>query len=266
MARDDAHPAQKLKAFISYSRKDMAFADRLEPELKAQGIEPLIDRTEIHAFEDWWKRIQALIGQADSVIFVLSPDAVASDVCKKEVAFATSLNKRFAPIVFRRVEDKEVPKELARLNFIFFDDEARFDESVARLTEALNTDIDWVRRHTEFGQKGARLGQGQAPRRVASALALARRGRALDCLAPAWSTHADGGNAGVYRGQPARDDEKTQHSHGQSCNRPGAGAWACRARLLGTRPGAIATVPVAGCSIAGVVQAGRFRLVNTDGA
>jgi hypothetical protein len=35
----------KAKVFISYSRKDMAFADRLEAVLRARGFEPLIDRT-----------------------------------------------------------------------------------------------------------------------------------------------------------------------------------------------------------------------------
>ena len=53
----------KAKIFISYSRKDMAFADRLEAALKARGFEPLIDRSEIYAFEDWWKRLQSLIQQ-----------------------------------------------------------------------------------------------------------------------------------------------------------------------------------------------------------
>ena len=66
----------KARIFISYSRKDMAFADRLEAALKARGFQPLIDRTEIYAFEDWWKRIAVLIGRADTVVFVLSPDAV----------------------------------------------------------------------------------------------------------------------------------------------------------------------------------------------
>src|ERR1700688_3629884 len=70
----------KDSVFISYSRKDIAFADRLEAGLKARGFEPLIDRTEIYAFEDWWKRIESLIGRADTVVFVLSPDAVDSDV------------------------------------------------------------------------------------------------------------------------------------------------------------------------------------------
>jgi hypothetical protein len=52
----------KTRVFISYSRKDRVFADRLEAALKARGFEVLIDRQEIYAFEDWWKRIEALIG------------------------------------------------------------------------------------------------------------------------------------------------------------------------------------------------------------
>ncbi|MGA9322303.1 MAG: toll/interleukin-1 receptor domain-containing protein [Xanthobacteraceae bacterium] len=88
----------KARVFISYSRKDMAFADRLEAALKARGFDVLIDRQEIYAFEDWWKRIEALIGRADTVVFVLSPDAVKSDVALKEITYAASLNKRFAPI------------------------------------------------------------------------------------------------------------------------------------------------------------------------
>jgi WD40 repeat protein len=142
----------KAKIFISYSRKDMAFADRLEVALKAQGFEPLIDRTEIYAFEDWWRRIEALIGKADTVVFVLSPDSVASDICAKEVARAAALNKRFAPVVSRRVEDGAVPEPLRRLNFIFFDEPGSFEASTARLVEALRTDIGWIRKHTEFGE------------------------------------------------------------------------------------------------------------------
>src|SRR5882762_3891852 len=111
----------RAKVFISYSRRDIAFVDRLEAALKARGFEPLIDRTEIYAFEDWWKRVQGLIGKADTIIFTLSPDAVASKICADEVAYADSLNKRFAPIVCRRVDDGAVPEPLRRLNFVFFD-------------------------------------------------------------------------------------------------------------------------------------------------
>jgi formylglycine-generating enzyme required for sulfatase activity len=152
----DAAPAAdiqpKAKIFISYSRKDMAFADRLEVALKERGFEVLIDRQEIYAFEPWWERIQALIGRADTIVFVLSPDAVGSDVALKEVAYAASLNKRFAPIVCRRVENSAVPDALRRLNFIVFDDPGQFETSADRLAEALQTDIVWIRDHTKFGE------------------------------------------------------------------------------------------------------------------
>jgi formylglycine-generating enzyme required for sulfatase activity len=146
----------KTNVFISYSRKDQAFADRLEAALKVRGFEPLIDRGEIYAFEDWWNRIEALIGRADTVVFVLSPDAAKSEVALKEVAYAASLNKRFAPIVCRRVADGAIPAPLQRLNFIFFDDPARLDASADELAEALETDIAWIRRHTEFGEAARR--------------------------------------------------------------------------------------------------------------
>src|ERR1700738_2588381 len=152
----------KAKVFISYSRKDMAFADRLDAALRTRGFEPLIDRTDIYAFEEWWKRVEALIGRADTVVFVLSPDAVRPEsVARKEVAFAASLNKRFAPIVFRPVEDKLVPEELAKLNFIFFDDPVRFEHSADQLVEALNTDIGWIRQHTDFGEQARRWAQAK---------------------------------------------------------------------------------------------------------
>ena len=154
----------KGKIFISYSRKDMAFVDQLEAALKARGFEPLIDRTDIYAFEEWWKRIEALIGQADTVVFVLSPDAVQpGTVALKEVAFAASLNKRFAPIIFRPLQDKFVPEELAKLNFIFFEDASRFEQSADKLAEALDTDIAWIRQHTEYGEAEPRWSTARRP-------------------------------------------------------------------------------------------------------
>ena len=229
---ETSEAAPKARVFISYSRKDMAFADRLEAALKARGFEPLIDRTEIYAFEDWWKRIEALIGRADTVVFVLSPDAVASDVALKEVAHAASLNKRFAPIVCRRVEDGAIPEALRRLNFIFFDDPARFEASADRLAEALQTDIGWVRQHTEFGEAARRWAAAGRPSGPAAALAGAGGSRALDRLAPARRAGADRGDAGLRRREPTRHDAAAQHPHRKPRGRARRRARARRACLL----------------------------------
>ncbi len=154
----------KASIFISYSRKNLEFVDRLELALKARSFEPLIDRTEICAFEDWWRRIEALISRADAIVFVISPDAVTSDVTLKEVTHAASLNKRFAPIVCRRVEVSAIPEALRRLNFIFFDDPACFEASADQLAEALQTDIGWIRQHTQSTAKLRATGWEQAGR------------------------------------------------------------------------------------------------------
>lgn len=151
------------KVFISYARADFAFVERLGAALKARGIEPLIDQTEIAAFDEWWKRIETIIARADTFVFVVSPDSVASSVCGKEVAFAQSLNKRLAPIVWRRVDDSAVPEALAKVNYIFFDDETRFDAGVDTLVAALITDIEWVRKHTELGEHARRWAAAGRP-------------------------------------------------------------------------------------------------------
>jgi hypothetical protein len=68
----------------------MAFADRLEAALKARGFEPLVDRAEIYAFEDWWKRIEALIDQAGTVVFVLLLRPPVLDKAEAWMAFRPS--------------------------------------------------------------------------------------------------------------------------------------------------------------------------------
>ncbi len=235
----DATPAAdvqpKAKIFISYSRKDMAFADRLDAALTARGFEPLIDRSEIYAFEDWWKRIEALIGRSDTVVFVLSPDAVASEVALKEVAHAVALNKRIAPIVCRRVDDGATPEALRRLNFVFFDEPERFEASADQLAEALQTDIGWIRQHTEFGELARRWSDAGRPGGLLLRSPALEAGRALDRVASAGCAGSDRRNASLHRGKPERCDAAAQHPDREPRGRPGGGACARRAGLLATR-------------------------------
>ena len=159
----------KAKIFVSYSRKDKAFANSLNAALKARGFEPLIDhgevyvlhdsptgRNEVCLFHDSWQRIQELIIQADTIIFVLSPDAVTSNICAREIDFASSLQKRFVPVVYRICDSGAVPTPLRRLKFIFCDDETRFEANMDDLANALSTDVDWIRKHTELGAQARR--------------------------------------------------------------------------------------------------------------
>jgi hypothetical protein len=160
-----SRPGGQTKVFISYSRKDAAFADRVWDALKERGFLAAIDHDEIFSLEKWWDRLKTLMLQADTVVFVVSPNSIASKVALNEVEFASSMNKRFAPIIWRRVEeDSKVPEKIREYNFIFFDDESQFPSSMDRLVEALNTDIDWLRLHTEYGQAARKWSNEKRPR------------------------------------------------------------------------------------------------------
>ncbi|MDU6239899.1 MAG: toll/interleukin-1 receptor domain-containing protein, partial [Bradyrhizobium sp.] len=142
-------PAALAHIFISYSRVDTLFVDRLDTALTGRGFELLIDRRDIHHFKDWWAEIELLISSSDIVAVVLSPDAVSSPYCLKEIEFAVSLGKRLAPIRYRPVPERDLPAALKPLQLFDFNQET-FEPSTAALAAALADDIDWTRQHTQI--------------------------------------------------------------------------------------------------------------------
>lgn len=136
--------------FLSYSRKDKPAAQRLHAALSARSRDVWIDWEDIPPTAAWWAEIGAAIEAADAVLFLISPDSVASKVCADELAHAQSLRKRLLPLVARDVDPALVPPLLAALNWIFVRDRDDFDSAVATLLAALDTDLDWLRAHTRL--------------------------------------------------------------------------------------------------------------------
>jgi WD40 repeat protein len=147
-ARD---PQQETKVFVSYSRKDREFVTRMADDLETRGIEVFRDTEDILPTEEWRTRLRTLIGQADTVLFVISPNSAASPECHWELDYARSLNKRFATIVYEEVAPDTIPEYLSSLNYIFFTPSDDFQRSLEHLVTALNTDIGWIREHTRLG-------------------------------------------------------------------------------------------------------------------
>src|SRR6516165_1113541 len=141
----DAGGGEKLKVFISYSRKDSAaFADELVAGLDLAGFAPFLDRHDIAAGEDWEARLGGLIAQSDTVVFVISPEAVKSERCAWEVERTLELSKRLLPVVYKPVPEHDIPEKLRRLQFVRFDNGRALTRSIAELAEALRTDLDWI--------------------------------------------------------------------------------------------------------------------------
>jgi WD40 repeat protein len=154
--------ASPVSAFISYSRRESAFVDRLQTALTARGASVSVDRSDIEKGEAWWARVEQLIREADAVVFVLSPAFLASRTCRRELEFAVSIGKRLLPIVAETVEEDAVPPALSQLNYVHFasdpatDDQRGFDSAADDLARTLRTNLAWVREHTRLGVLAAR--------------------------------------------------------------------------------------------------------------
>lgn len=156
LPKDSEAPADKTKVFISYSRQDSSFVVNLVDALKQHGsFHVFQDTSDILPSEEWKTRLEKLIGEADTIVFCLSPASAASEVCAWEVQVAESLNKRIVPVVIQEVEG-DVPGGLEKLDYTFFTDDCEFGQSIDRLVTALQTDIPWIREHTRIGELARR--------------------------------------------------------------------------------------------------------------
>jgi TPR repeat protein len=164
------HPADrgKLRVFISYSRVESDFADQLQAALQTCGFECVIDREDISGGEDWKTRLSALIAESDTVVFVLSPSSARSEICGWEADQSAELGKRILPVVCRSLGDASLPARLRGLNYIFFYAEpaepgSGFGHGLKSLSEALNTDFEWLREHTRYLQRASEWNDGGRP-------------------------------------------------------------------------------------------------------
>ena len=131
--------------YVSFSGVDSRFAEALISRLRIVGRYDVSFDPDLTVDEDQWKRVvDDLIAECDTVVMVLSPEALQT--CQWELDCALRHAKRILPVVCRPLTDGLVPAALARLDLI----ECKEGGSLARLLVALGADIDWLREHTRL--------------------------------------------------------------------------------------------------------------------
>ena len=136
--------------FISYSRKDIEFAQRIHHELEARDRQPWVDWQDIPPTAEWLDEVYAGIQAADTFLFIISPDSVVSEICTLEIEHAIQHNKRLVPVVFHDVADDQVHSAMAAHNWVFLREGDDFEANLELLITALDTDLDYVREHTRL--------------------------------------------------------------------------------------------------------------------
>jgi hypothetical protein len=136
--------------FISYSRRDIAFARILVQAMEDRGLEPWIDWEDIPPSADWLAEVYQAIEGTDTFVFIVSQASIQSEVCAKEIAHANENHKRLIPVVLGEIDPRTVPPAVAALNWIIFRDPDGYQEAFDRLLQAIETDLPWVRQHTRL--------------------------------------------------------------------------------------------------------------------
>ncbi len=105
--------------FLSYSRSDMGFADRLAGDLSSAGSEIWVDRKEVRAGEEWDRSVVNALEECGALVVILSPESVDSANVADEVGFALDRGKPILPVLLRECE---IPLRLRRRQRIDFSD------------------------------------------------------------------------------------------------------------------------------------------------
>jgi WD40 repeat protein/tetratricopeptide (TPR) repeat protein len=140
------------EVFISYSRKDGDFARQLNLALQEAGKTTWFDQESISTGVDFEKEIFKGIASSDNFVFVISPDAIQSDYCEREVNYAASQHKRFITILHRETDPTIMPKALRVINWIDFANSS-FEKSFLELVQAIELDREYAHQHTVLQQR-----------------------------------------------------------------------------------------------------------------
>ncbi|HET8775154.1 MAG TPA: TIR domain-containing protein [Thermoanaerobaculia bacterium] len=145
--------ARALKVFLSYSRRDAAVAERLVSRLEERGMEVLIDRRDLPYGEEWQAELADFIRLSDTVVWLVSPDSVASKWVNWELGEVGRLSKRMVPVRIREIDPEALPESLGKIHLLPAEGAFDFDRHLATLVDTLNTNRAWVKESTRLADR-----------------------------------------------------------------------------------------------------------------
>lgn len=107
--------AGEISIFISYSRTDRIFVDRLQADLWARGFDVWVDRSRLEGGQQWNAEIERAIAERRIMVLVLSPEAVTSVPVENEYTFALAQGKLVIPLFLRVCP---IPAQLQSLHIL----------------------------------------------------------------------------------------------------------------------------------------------------
>ncbi|MGD2047966.1 MAG: toll/interleukin-1 receptor domain-containing protein [Chloroflexota bacterium] len=126
--------------FLSYSRKNAQFRDRLVKDLQAAGFTVWTDKDLEPGTPSWTESIEQEIEVANCMIVLLSPSAKKSQWVRREVQYSQHHRKTIIPALIEGEQDSAVPIELEGYQLV--DLRFQYSENLLVLKTALYKKIE----------------------------------------------------------------------------------------------------------------------------
>ena len=121
--------------FISYSRQDREFVERLSRELQQAGVQTWTDTQNISAGANWQQEIEKGLLQADVMLYVASGHASSSNWIEFEVQAFLKGNGRLIPLVIDDAGPASMPPSLQAIQWVDF--RGDFQSALAQLLDGI---------------------------------------------------------------------------------------------------------------------------------
>lgn len=95
--------------FLSYSRKDAEYVDRIARQLEGAAFKTWVDRRGIAGGEQWRREIVAAIQAAEAMLLFLSPHSARSQNVRKELDLAETAKIKILPVA---LSPTDVPNDM----------------------------------------------------------------------------------------------------------------------------------------------------------
>jgi len=131
----------------------MAVAEGLVSRLEERGMEVLIDRRDLPYGEEWQEELADFIRTCDTVVWLVSPDSIASKWVNWELGEVGRLSKRMVPVRIREIDPGGLPEALGKIHLLPAEGAFDFDRHLTTLVDTLNTNRAWVKDSTRLADR-----------------------------------------------------------------------------------------------------------------
>ncbi len=120
-----------MKIFVSYARVDKPYCIRIIETLHAHEV--WYDQR-LYAGQDWWKEILRRLDWCEVLVYLLSPDSVASLYCRRELELAMRLKREIIPVLIS--PETVLPEKMRDWQYVDLCDKLTV-ENVSQLLNAI---------------------------------------------------------------------------------------------------------------------------------